>query len=219
MKTRRRTVDSRSLLSENESLDTYATAPSIESSKTITPAEASALITTPAEASASITTPAEASTVTSATSTGMSVSTSNQPTIAKLKSDVWQYFERVADSHPLKAKCKTCSEQLSTPNYGTSSLKRHLLQRHNLQQFASNKVSGRHTTPIRLSKVEKKRLDDLAVKAIIKDSRAFGDFHKSGLKSFIDALKPGKILFSIPLRSPVKFSNEIILVLFIMVKF
>lgn len=177
MRKRRRTLDSRSLLSENENLDTSAPTSFAESSTTTTPAQASTAPTT--------------------TSTIIAVSTipNQTTTTTTLKSDVWQHFERVTDVFPLKAKCKTCSEELATPNYGTTSLKRHLVQRHNLHQFASNKVSSRQATSTNLSKAEKKRLDELAVEAVIKDSRAFGDFHKSGIKKFIDALKPGKILF------------------------
>ncbi|CAM4843216.1 unnamed protein product, partial [Rotaria magnacalcarata] len=62
-----------------------------------------------------------------------------------------------------------------------------------LKQFASKEVSSPSSSSIsvNLSKAEKQKLDSLAVDAIIKDSRAFGDFQKSGLKKLIDALRHG----------------------------
>ncbi|CAF5182235.1 unnamed protein product, partial [Rotaria magnacalcarata] len=117
-----------------------------------------------------------------------------------LKSNVWEYFERCINVTPLKAKCLLCAEELLTPNYGTSSLKRHLAQRHNLKQFGSILSSRSSTTTVILSKTEKKKLDSLAIDAIIKDSRAFGDFQKAGFKKFMDVLKPGEKYFSILLE-------------------
>ncbi|CAF1307026.1 unnamed protein product [Rotaria magnacalcarata] len=116
-----------------------------------------------------------------------------QPETTTGKSNVWVYFERSLSVGPLKAKCTLCQEDLLTPNYATSSLKWHLLQRHDLKQFASKEVSSPSSSSIsvNLSKAEKQKLDSLAVDAIIKDSRTFGDFQKSGLKKIIDALRPG----------------------------
>ena len=172
IKPRRRSADTRSLLSDNKSLDTFPSTTFIDQSATITTAQVSTVTVT-------------------ATTTPVSV-TLDQSTTPVLKSDVWQYFERITFVPPLKARCKICLEKLATPNYATTSLKRHLVQQHNLQKFTSNATSRRHSTYIHLSKAEKQKLDALAIDAIIKDSRSFGDFHKSGLKTFINALKPGK---------------------------
>ncbi|CAF1296179.1 unnamed protein product [Rotaria sordida] len=106
------------------------------------------------------------------------------------KSDVWQYFERCTSTGPLKARCLLCQHELSTPNYGTSTLKRHLVQVHGIKQFDSADAPSFSTTSIKLSKSEKKALDLLAVNAIIQDGRGYGDFQKTGIKKLIDALKP-----------------------------
>ena len=58
-----------------------------------------------------------------------------------LKSNVWEHFERNIDILPLKAKCLLCEEELLTPNYATTSLRRYLIQRHSLQQLVSTKKS------------------------------------------------------------------------------
>ncbi|CAM4794593.1 unnamed protein product [Rotaria magnacalcarata] len=170
MRTRRRTLDSRSLLLDNESRDALPSASSVDSS--LLP-----LSTAAAAAAATTTT----TVVTPGDLTGTPL----------LKSNVWEYFERCINVTPLKAKCLLCAEELLTPNYGTSSLKRHLAQRHNLKQFGSILSSRSSTTTVILSKTEKKKLDSLAIDAIIKDSRAFGDFQKAGFKKFMDVLKPG----------------------------
>ncbi|CAF3994990.1 unnamed protein product, partial [Rotaria sordida] len=86
------------------------------------------------------------------------------------KSDVWQYFERCTSTGPLKARCLLCQHELSTPNYGTSTLKRHLAQVHDIKQFDS--------------------ADAPTVNAIIQDGRGYGDLQKTGIKKLIDALKP-----------------------------
>ncbi|CAF4684102.1 unnamed protein product, partial [Rotaria socialis] len=101
-----------------------------------------------------------------------------------------EYFERCINVTSLKGKCLLYAEELLTPKYGTSSLKRHLAQRQNLKQFGSILSLRSSTTTVILSKTEKNKLDSLAVDATIKDSRAFGDFQKSGFKKFIDSLKP-----------------------------
>ncbi|CAF1437369.1 unnamed protein product [Adineta ricciae] len=107
------------------------------------------------------------------------------------KSHVWEYFERCQDSEVLKAKCFLCGDELRTPNYATSSLIRHLEQRHNLQQAAQTQVLPVRTKSNKLSRAERKRLDSLAIVAIIQDGRSYGDLHKSGMKKLIDGLQPG----------------------------
>ncbi|CAF3899786.1 unnamed protein product [Rotaria sordida] len=107
------------------------------------------------------------------------------------KSDVWQYFERCTSTGPLKARCLLCQHELSTPNYGTLTLKRHLVQVHGIKQFDSADAPSFSITSIKISKPEKKALDLLAVNAIIQDGRGYGDLQKTGIKKLIDALKPG----------------------------
>ncbi|CAF3145018.1 unnamed protein product [Rotaria sp. Silwood2] len=116
---------------------------------------------------------------------------SNQHVIQSVsKSSVWQYFERCTLNGILKAKCLLCQHILSTPNYGTSTLKRHLDQVHDIKQTDSSAVPSSSTISNKISKPEKKALDLLAVNAIIQDARGFGDLQKPGIKKLIDALKP-----------------------------
>ena len=64
-----------------------------------------------------------------------------------------------------------------------------------MKQFVSADTPSLSTISSKLSKSEKKKLDVLAVNAIIQDARGYGDFQKPGIKKLINALKPGKIFF------------------------
>ncbi|CAF4465303.1 unnamed protein product [Rotaria socialis] len=134
MRTRRCTLDSRSFLSDNESRDTLPSTSSVNSS--LLPLSAAAAA---AAATTTVVTPGDL--------TGLPL----------LKSNVWEYFERCINVTRLKAKCLLCAEELLTPNYRTSNLKRHLAQRHNLKQFGSILSSRSSTTTVILSKIEKKK--------------------------------------------------------------
>jgi hypothetical protein len=173
MKTRRHTVNSDAPLSGNESLDMF---PPTSSAEQLTTTSSAAQLTT--------------------------TSSAEELTTTTLKSDVWEHFERCINLVPLKAKCLLCQEELLTPNYGTSSLKRHLMQRHGLKQFGLTEVSRLPVIPVSLSRSEKQKLDELAIVAIIQDARSYGDLQKTGLKKFIDALKPGKSFFRSSLNEP-----------------
>ncbi|CAM4984053.1 unnamed protein product [Rotaria socialis] len=133
MRTCRCTLDSRSFLSDNESRHTLPSTSSVNSSLLPLSAAAAAAATT------TVVTPGDL--------TGLPL----------LKSNVWEYFERCINVTRLKAKCLLCAEELLTPNYRTSNLKRHLAQRHNLKQFGSILSSRSSTTTVILSKIEKKK--------------------------------------------------------------
>ncbi|CAM2723285.1 unnamed protein product [Rotaria socialis] len=148
MRTCRCTLDSRSFLSDNESRHTLPSTSSVNSSLLPLSAAAAAAATT------TVVTPGDL--------TGLPL----------LKSNVWEYFERCINVTRLKAKCLLCAEELLTPNYRTSNLKRHLAQRHNLKQFGSILSSRSSTTTVILSKIEKKSCDHIKnIKKAAKDSR------------------------------------------------
>lgn len=113
-------------------------------------------------------------------------------TFSNKRSDVWQYFTRSSDDPPLKAKCQVCGDELLTPNFATSSLKKHLAQRHALEQFGSTKITRSTTVPVaKIAKAEKAKIDALALEAIIQDGRTFGDLQKPGMAKLIKTLQPG----------------------------
>jgi len=119
------------------------------------------------------------------------------------KSPVWQYFKRVQINGVYRAQCliAQCPTTLSIPNWSTSPLYKHLKNVHKIttlkKKFNGRIIEGR-VIP-KLTKERKKTLDHLALAAIVKDGRSFNDFHKSGIKQFLDAAVPGdkEILFDL----------------------
>ncbi len=117
------------------------------------------------------------------------------------KSPVWQYFKRVQINGVYRAQCliDQCPATLSIPNWSTSSLFKHLRNIHKITTLKKNfngRVVGGRVMP-KLTKAKKKKLDHLALAAIVKDGRSFNDFHKGGIKEFLDVAIPGnkEILF------------------------
>ena len=111
------------------------------------------------------------------------------------KSAVRQYFKRVQVNGVYRAQCLIgqCPSTLSIPTGSTSPLFKHLKTVHQMtvlkKKFNGRVIEGR-VIP-KLTKEKKKKLDHLALAAIVKDGRSFNDFHKSGIKQFLDAAIPG----------------------------
>ncbi|CAF1449689.1 unnamed protein product [Adineta steineri] len=111
------------------------------------------------------------------------------------RSSVWNYFKRVSINGVNRAECleKECGKTFSLINWSTSALFKHLRDIHkidNLKKVANGRVIiGR--IQHKLSKAKKKKLDNLAIEAIIKDGRSFNDFNKTGLKRFLQYAIPG----------------------------
>ncbi|CAF4612781.1 unnamed protein product, partial [Rotaria sp. Silwood2] len=104
----------------------------------------------------------------------------------RLKSPVWNYFKRVLINGVYRAQCleKGCSKTFSLINWSTSSLFKHLRDVHKIENLKKN-TNGRvivgRVVP-KLSKTTKKKLDHLAIEAVIKDGRSFNAFNKSGFR-------------------------------------
>jgi BED zinc finger len=93
-----------------------------------------------------------------------------------------------------KAKCKICSKLLSRRNGGTTGLRKHLHQVHQIQSFkAKNKTLRSNLCQI--SPEQKKKLDSLVVKSIVQDGRGFDDMRRPGIAKMINYLLPGKKAF------------------------
>ncbi|CAF3926712.1 unnamed protein product, partial [Rotaria magnacalcarata] len=112
-------------------------------------------------------------------------------------SQVWKYFKQVEIDGVLRAKCVygSCTQTLSIPNWSTSSLIKHLRTVHKVDDLKKSS-NGRVATGRviqKLPKARKKRLDRLALEAIVHDGRSFNDFHRSGLKRFFQYAIPGYI--------------------------
>ena len=103
-------------------------------------------------------------------------------------SGVWKYVKKDGED---KAKCNLCAAILSRKNCGTTGLRKHLLQVHQLQQFAVCSTRKR-TMAKRVSVEREKQLDSLVIRCIIEDGRSFGDMRRPGLLKLFNSLVPGK---------------------------
>ena len=53
--------------------------------------------------------------------------------VSKMRSKVWQYFDKIHESGVAKAQCQECGKILCTPNGSTSALKTHLKKCRNIE--------------------------------------------------------------------------------------
>lgn len=105
-----------------------------------------------------------------------------------LRSSVWKYAKKIT---PDLARCNECGKEIKTKCGGTSSLRKHLINRHHITVSSSKKPEDR-TRNNSISKQRKSRLDHLLKLAIFEDGRTFGDFSKSGMVKFLAEAVPGK---------------------------
>ncbi|CAF1488687.1 unnamed protein product [Adineta ricciae] len=110
-----------------------------------------------------------------------SINTANKSDDTNLRSNVWAYAKKISKE---KALC-ACKIYIKTPNGSTSTLRKHLIQKHNLihLQPPSN---PRTRTNSSISRDKKNRLDHLAYMAIFEDGRTFGDLRKNGMSKFLN---------------------------------
>ncbi|CAF1473004.1 unnamed protein product, partial [Didymodactylos carnosus] len=110
----------------------------------------------------------------------------NEQTGIKPASKVWEYFNRVENEASLQAECIICKQRLKTPSYSTSPLVKHLLK-HGIEYEKGGMLCARTSA---MSKEQKRKLDDPAIKAIVQGGRSFGDLRKLGISKFIQQCAP-----------------------------
>ncbi|CAM4898820.1 unnamed protein product [Rotaria socialis] len=122
------------------------------------------------------------------TTTSESINGTNKRTSIAY-SNVWKYAVR--DSNPNFAICSLCKEhrRISTNNGSTSTLRKHLIIKHNLKELtlSTGKISNVRD---QIDPIRKQQLRKLAIDCIIRDSRTFNDFQKSGIKRLLHELVP-----------------------------
>jgi hypothetical protein len=105
-----------------------------------------------------------------------------------LRSSVWRYATKVTTE---TARCNECGAIIKTIQGSTSSLRKHILHRHNVVQSNSRKSSSLAKNSS-ISREKKSRLDHLLKLAAFEDGRSFGDFRKSGIMKFFAEALPGQ---------------------------
>jgi hypothetical protein len=105
----------------------------------------------------------------------------------QLKANVWQYAKKITSE---KAQCLRCKIYVKTVRGGTTTLRKHLITKHNLIHLTSP-ASPRIQTNNLISQEQKRRLDHLANVAVFEDGRTFGDLRKHGIRKFLAEAIPG----------------------------
>ena len=106
-----------------------------------------------------------------------------------LISKVWSYAKKSDDGR--KALCLLCDFTCSCDDHSTSTIRRHLISKHNKTDLVKEPSSS---TEVTVSEGLRKQLHQLCYYAIIKDSRPFSDFSKIGIKALFEKLCPGASL-------------------------
>jgi hypothetical protein len=104
---------------------------------------------------------------------------------------VWRYATRCSD--PRFATCDLCpsKRRISTNNGSTSTLRQHLISKHGKGELTLPGDKKRSTATA-FDPERKRRLHDLLINCIIRDSRTFGDFEKPGMKQVLKLAFPGR---------------------------
>lgn len=107
----------------------------------------------------------------------------------RLKSKVWMYGKKLSSD---QSQCTICKPFITTSHGGTTTLRKHLVQKHKLNHLALPSSSS--TKANSLPRDKKIRLDHLANLAIFEDGRTFINLRRSGLRKFLSEAIPGKLL-------------------------
>ncbi|CAF4221076.1 unnamed protein product, partial [Rotaria sordida] len=101
-------------------------------------------------------------------------------------SSIWKYAKRSKDKK--YAICLLCDKYISTANWSTSSVRRHLIEIRNIEEVVLPDDNKNKTSTI--SKRLKAKFHKLSVEAIIKDNLSFNAFNKNGLSKLIQEAIP-----------------------------
>lgn len=118
--------------------------------------------------------------------------TTNEAVIS-YSSKVWQYAIRCPNSN--YSTCCLCpdNKKISTHNGSTSTLRKHLITKHNIHEVALPNEKRKSIKPS-ISIQRKQELHTLCIYCIIKDGRTFNDLHKPGMKKLLQSLIPGRFI-------------------------
>mgnify|MGYP000675205381 CR=1 FL=1 len=100
---------------------------------------------------------------------------------------MWLYATRSDDK--LFAICNLCNKRVTTNNWSTNALRRHLIEIHkktDLLQSTTKKTDNRT-----MARSQREKLHKLSIESIIKDGLPFSAFNKAGLKKLLEEVAPG----------------------------
>ncbi|CAF1384341.1 unnamed protein product [Didymodactylos carnosus] len=172
-----------------DDLDSSPSAPSISTSGTIIPATTNQLL--PSSSSSSTVTTITTNQLQLPTTSIALVNNDNETNTTDTLS-VWYHVDKIPNNAH-KAKCKLCSREYSRKGGNTTGIRKHLFYKHGIQEFMP-KTSDPNTklkSGDKYSPSGKRRLNEIAIKCVVKDGRSFGDLSKPGLCELFDAIAPG----------------------------
>ncbi|CAF1261123.1 unnamed protein product [Rotaria magnacalcarata] len=105
-------------------------------------------------------------------------------------SEVWKYAVRGHNSN--YATCCLCDDhtRISTNNGSTSTLRRHLILKHNKHELVLP-TAKRRRAQSSIDRIRKQQLHNLSIGCIIRDSRTFNDLTKPGIRRLLQEVVPG----------------------------
>jgi hypothetical protein len=104
-----------------------------------------------------------------------------------LKANVWEFAKKLTTE---TAQCLKCKIYVKTVRGGTTTLRKHLITKHNLIHLTSHEPRRTKMNNL-ISREQKRRLDYLANVAVFEDGRTFGDLRKQGIRKFLAEAVPG----------------------------
>ena len=107
-------------------------------------------------------------------------------------SSVWRYAKRHGDRN--FSECMLCAKRISTNNWSTTHLRRHLIEKHHKTDLTL--PSAPKTNQITISKDIQRNLHRLAMEAVIRDGLPFNAFQRPGLSKFIEEASKGRSSYS-----------------------
>ncbi|CAF1609609.1 unnamed protein product [Didymodactylos carnosus] len=106
---------------------------------------------------------------------------------SRISANVWEHARKDGNDDEL-AICSICGKSISLSNKSTTTLRNHLIAVHGKTELKlENITKTKRTIPIN----KKHELDELCLKCIVQDGRAFGDLRKTGILKLFRAVMPG----------------------------
>ncbi|CAF1291621.1 unnamed protein product [Rotaria sordida] len=105
--------------------------------------------------------------------------------------EVYKLFDKLSNG---LFRCKLCQQELKNKRYNTTNLRKHIGLVHKKNEYLYPSQQTNYLPKSNsISPERKKKLDSAIVSCIIKDSRSFDDFRKSGMREFLSIAVPGYV--------------------------
>ncbi|CAF4092138.1 unnamed protein product [Rotaria sp. Silwood2] len=105
--------------------------------------------------------------------------------------EVYKLFDQITNG---LFRCKLCQQEVKTKRHITTNIRKHLGLVHKRTEFLYSSQRKNYLPKSNSISIErKKELHSAIISCIIKDSRCFNDFRKSGMRAFLTVAIPGYV--------------------------